>query len=63
MSITDGSVYCARCGDDRTVCYLCADLPPALVERGFSRISYEDEKEIMMQTRSIRVAAAKRQGF
>lgn len=63
MSITDGSVYCARCGDDRTVCSLCADLPPALVGSGFSRILYEDEKEIMMQSRAIKAAAAKRQGF
>ena len=31
MSITDGTVYCARCGEDRTTCPLCEDIPPALV--------------------------------
>lgn len=62
MSITDGSYYCGRCGDDRTVCWLCSDMVPDLVKRDI-KSGYEGEKEIAMQSASIKREAAKRQGF
>lgn len=61
MSITDGTYYCARCGDDRVVCYLCNDLPPALVRRPRSN-DYEAEHELDQQSRAIRLAAERRRG-
>jgi hypothetical protein len=57
--ITDGTVYCGLCGEDRVGCYLCGKAP--LVGRvGRSwREEREAEKELLLQSKSIRLAAEK----
>jgi hypothetical protein len=61
MSITDGSYMCGRCGDWRTVCGLCVGEMPGMVIGPTHNVS--DDNELIEQTRSIRRAADKRQGW
>jgi len=62
MSLTDCDHYCARCGEHKTRCNLCADMPPAVVYRP-QLSSRGDDAELRAQERSIRRAADIRQGW
>ena len=58
--VTDGTVYCGLCGEDRVGCHLCGEAPlVGRVERSW-REEREDEKELWLQSKSIRLAAEKR---
>lgn len=61
-AITDCDHICSRCGEHLAECDMCRGMPSALVFRP-QRSNREDEREIMLQERSIRMAAARRQGW
>ena len=67
MSQTDGTWICGRCGEWMAQCGLCSDLPEMLI-KGPNHADYQQqrlagERELNQQSRSIRAAADKRQGW
>lgn len=62
MSITDGSYVCGLCGEWRTACSLCHGAPLIRVRDTFQE-DRAAERELDQQSRAIRDAAAKRQGW
>jgi hypothetical protein len=63
MGITDCDHVCSRCGEHMSSCYLCRDEPSAVVRIGSDRQRHDDDAEIAAQTRAIRRAADRRQGW
>lgn len=66
MSITDGSVICALCGEWRTTCALCVGEEKLIDRRREIRRELDElrqaDYELWQQEKCIRDAAARRRG-
>jgi hypothetical protein len=60
--ITDGTFICSLCGEWLAGCSLCGEAPLKDMRPYYKQLK-EDENELIMQERSIRRAADKRQGW